>query len=396
MACSSVFSPNLSAIFSSKATKLSPSNQPTNLFFFNALQPNSTKREFPIAPSVAAPFPYQQSPINVDYLEEEFSGHGVTFEDVAGTCVATMTLENGSTATLMLPRGLITSFKAPMWHGGSVELLHTVVSEGEDGGAVVQGGVSMEFSCLSDGGVLWSPCDWSLWDIRGNPQESIQVELISRDTEDMIEIKNIVNLQESCLSSELVVSNLKSSPLQLTGCVISHLTVSTPEATYAVGLEGSDFFNRSPLSSDFLIIPPDIPQENMFNISQLWSQMRLLSGTGTGSERKGDELESRSVESEEEMEGEESDNYKQLTEQMSRIYTSAPTYLTVIDRGRRNSIIAGRSGFDEVYMFSPGSSHEFYSKYSYICIGPSAMLKPIILKPGEVWRGGQHLQNPNL
>ncbi|KAH7571717.1 hypothetical protein ACOSP7_014501 [Xanthoceras sorbifolium] len=392
MACSSLFSPNFTAIFSSsKPTKFSQSYyQPTNLFF----KPNSIiKREFPV-PSVAAPFPYQ--PISVDYLEEEFSGRGVSFEDVAGTCVAKMALENGSTATLMLPRGLVTSYKAPMWHGGSVELLHTIVSEGEDGGAVVQGGVSMAFSCLSDGGGFWSPSNWSLLDIRGNPEESIQVELISRDTEDMVEIKNIVNLQESCLSSELVVSNFKSSPLQLTGCVISHLTVSTPEAIYAVGLEGSDFFNRSPLSPDFLIIPPDISQENMINISQLWSQMRFLSGTGVGSEEKGDELEGGLGETEEEMEGEESDNYKQLNEEMSRIYTSAPTFLTLIDRGRRNSVVAGRYGFEEVYMFSPGSSHEFYGKYSYICISPSAMLKPIILKPGEVWRGGQHLQNPNL
>lgn len=70
--------------------------------------------------------------------------------------------------------------------------------------------------------------------------------------------------------------------------------------------------------------------------------------------------------------------------------------LNFVEQGRRNSVVAGRKGFDELYLFSPGSSHEFYSKYSYICVGASAMLKPIMLRPGDVWKGGQQLHNPNL
>lgn len=65
-------------------------------------------------------------------------------------------------------------------------------------------------------------------------------------------------------------------------------------------------------------------------------------------------------------------------------------------QGRRNSVVVGRDGFKELYMFSPGSTHECYSKYTYICVGQSAVLKPIILGPEDVWRGGQHLHNPNL
>lgn len=65
-------------------------------------------------------------------------------------------------------------------------------------------------------------------------------------------------------------------------------------------------------------------------------------------------------------------------------------------QGRRNSVVVGRDGFKELYMFSPGSAHECYSKYSYICVGQSAVLEPIILGPEDVWRGGQHLHNPNL
>lgn len=52
----------------------------------------------------------------------------------------------------------------------------------------------------------------------------------------------------------------------------------------------------------------------------------------------------------------------------------------------------GRNGFDEMYLFSPGSEVEIYSKYSCICVGQAAILKPIILSP----EGGQYIHNPNL
>lgn len=65
-------------------------------------------------------------------------------------------------------------------------------------------------------------------------------------------------------------------------------------------------------------------------------------------------------------------------------------------QGRRNSVAVLRNGFDEMYMFSPGSSHEMYGMYSYVCVGQSALLKPVILSPGQVWMGEQHLHNPNL
>jgi hypothetical protein len=67
-----------------------------------------------------------------------------------------------------------------------------------------------------------------------------------------------------------------------------------------------------------------------------------------------------------------------------------------MEQGRRNSVVVGRDGFDELYMFSPGSGYEYYSTYSYVCVGQSAVLKPIIVGPEEQWRGGQQLHNPNL
>ncbi|KAG5555452.1 hypothetical protein RHGRI_006190 [Rhododendron griersonianum] len=357
---------------------------------------NTKKRYFPLPGVASIPYPVP-APINVDYLESEFSSHGVTFEDISDSCVVKMGLENGSLATVMLPSGMITSYKASMWHGGLLELLHTSVSEGEDGSdPVIQGGVSLAFKIESDddGGVSWSPNTWALRDVRGNPDESIQVELVSSNSEGMIEVKHILTLQQDLLSSELVFSNSKSSPLRLLGSIVSHLTVSTPDATYALGLERSNFHSRPPFLSNFSIIPPESGRTKDFNLWNPFTVEELSSTWGAG--KQNNAVDTKSREREEDPEGEEDDNNKQLTEKMSRVYTSAPRDFIILDRGRRNSVVVQREGFNELYMFSPGSAHEWYGKYAYICVGQSALLKPIILGPKSVWRGTQHLHNPNL
>ncbi|XP_008441976.1 protein NDH-DEPENDENT CYCLIC ELECTRON FLOW 5 [Cucumis melo] len=340
-------------------------------------RPTATRlgRAFPL-PGVAS-VPYQ--PINVDYLEDEFNGqgHGVTFEGIGDECLAKLRLENGGSAILMFPSGLITSYKSPMWHGGSVELLHSSVSEDKNGDVVVQGGVSVALDC---GSHRLENVSWDLHNVKGNPRESIQVELISRGLEGKVELKYTVTLGEDVLTSELTVCNNKQTSLELKGYILSHLTLSTPEATFAIGLEGSNFHSIPPFSSNHAIIPPDCS-------SGLTQRLQgIVSGWGKSSQR----------ESGEEIEGEEMDNYKQLVDKISRIYTSAPRNFTIIDRGRRNSVVIGRDGFDEVYMFSPGSNHVYYGEYSYVCIGQSAILKPILLEPQQLWTGSQYLYNPNL
>ncbi|KAL5122814.1 Protein NDH-DEPENDENT CYCLIC ELECTRON FLOW 5 [Glycine soja] len=252
---------------------------------------SNNKREFPLPP--VASVPYQ--PINnFAYLQEEFSGHaGVTFEGVE---------DNGAEKWKHCDhddaKWIDHLIKAPMWHGGKVELLHTNVSEGEYGDAIIQGGVSLNFNFQThdDGEFSWSPTNWLLHKIQGNANEYIQdgegqaplgsvteVELTNRTSDDKIGLKYIVTLEQDALNSELEISNKKSLPVQMTGSILSHLT------------------------------------------------------------------------------------------------------------GRRNSVSVGRNGFDEMYLFSPGSEVEIYSKYSCICVGQAAILKPIILSP----EGGQYIHNPN-
>lgn len=269
-----------------------------------------------------------------------------------------------------------------------MEVLHTTVTEDEDGGALVQGGVYVDFKCVKEGELPWSPSNWAVHDIRGSSQRSIQVELISVNPENMVEVKCLVTLNQDLLASELTITNPKSTSLQLLGSIMNHLTVSSPDATFMLGLHGSNYRSKLPLMSEFSIIPPDFYKEQSKNSSQSWVPKALQDIFLTGDGREEDEGQ--------ETEREEDDDYSQMTEKMSRVYTNAPNDFTFIDRGRRNSVVVRRSGFEEFYVFSPGSKHEMYGRYAYICVGPSATLTPIVLGPGDVWRGAQYLYNPSL
>lgn len=88
-------------------------------------------------------------------------------------------------------------------------------------------------------------------------------------------------------------------------------------------------------------------------------------------------------------------NVMMLNNIIKLIHFHLISFYLLMKQGRRNSVIVGKAGFDELYIFSPGSNYKWYGKYAYICTGPSAMLKPVILGPEGVWRGAQYLQNPN-
>lgn len=158
----------------------------------------------------------------------------------------------------------------------------------------------------------------------------MQVELISSNLEEMIEVKHILTLQQDLLSSELVFSNSKSSSLRLLGSVVSHLTVSTPEATYAMGLERSNFYTRPPLSSNFTIIPPKPGRRKDFDLWNPFTVKEIPSTWGAG--KQNNAVDTKGREREGDIEGEEDDNNKQLAERMSRVYTSAPRDFTILDR----------------------------------------------------------------
>ncbi|XP_066368271.1 protein NDH-DEPENDENT CYCLIC ELECTRON FLOW 5-like [Miscanthus floridulus] len=340
------------------------------------------------AEEAAGPSP---APLNVEYLTAEFAGHGVSFEPVGSSCAVKMALRNGSVAHVLLPSGLVTSYKPAMWHGTVTEVLHTNVAEGPGGRAVIRGGVSVDLRCAGGDGV-WSPSAsraWSLRDVRGNPTTSIEIELASAAPGNAAAARCVVTLHPEALATELAVTNGASSPMALTCAVPSHLRVSTPDATYALGLLGSDYRSVEPALSEFSIIPPDYgaAQQSAEGTTarHRWANRGLDMILSGGQDRGAAD----------EPDGEEDDDYKHISDAMCRVYSNAPKEFTIIDRGRRNSVSLHRKGFEELYVFSPGSQYQWYGKYAYVVVGP-AMLEPVMLGPGDTWQGAQYLRNPNL
>ncbi|KAF9594120.1 hypothetical protein IFM89_027486 [Coptis chinensis] len=113
------------------------------------------------------------------------------------------------------------------------EVLHTIVSEGE-AVFVIQRGMFLNFRCTSQGGVPWSPGTWVLHDV--------------------------------------------------------------PDATYVVGLEGSNKFSKPPFVSDYTIIPP-VSESRTTGAFQ-----GLFSSRGKKDQNSADEL-NKNTETEEELEG---------------------------------------------------------------------------------------------
>nr|XP_029122974.1 protein NDH-DEPENDENT CYCLIC ELECTRON FLOW 5-like [Elaeis guineensis] len=122
------------------------------------------------------------SQVNVDYLEKEFRGHGVSFESNGDNCVINMAMDNGSVANVVLPNGLITSYKPLMWHGAAMEVLQTAVSKGKNGEAVIQEGASADIKLVNDGGIPWSPSTRSLQNVKRKSEDSIQAESSTFDS----------------------------------------------------------------------------------------------------------------------------------------------------------------------------------------------------------------------
>lgn len=71
-------------------------------------------------------------------------------------------------------------------------------------------------------------------------------------------------------------------------------------------------------------------------------------------------------------------------------------YIYVILQGRELFFRVIRLGFEDIYLGSPGSFSEKYGKEYFICTGPASMLMPVVVQPGEKWKGAQVIEHDNL
>lgn len=144
-----------------------------------------------------------------------------------------------------------------------------------------------------------------------------------------------MSLREDQISSELTVTNSTPLFIELQGGILSHLTVSTPEAAYAVGLQGSNYCRKQATATEFSIVPPTNSEKNGSSSAFLRSLVQkgfdgLFSGWGIRKHQNEEEV--KVEEEKEEEEKEEYDDYIQMNDKLSRVYTSTPVQFTVIDR----------------------------------------------------------------
>jgi hypothetical protein len=53
-------------------------------------------------------------------------------------------------------------------------------------------------------------------------------------------------------------------------------------------------------------------------------------------------------------------------------------------------------GYEDLYLSSPGSMHQKFGKDYFLCAGAASILVPVVVNPGEEWRGAQVIEHDNL
>ncbi|CAH8317682.1 unnamed protein product [Eruca vesicaria subsp. sativa] len=87
------------------------------------------------------------------------------------------------------------------------------------------------------------------------------------------------------------------------------------------------------------------------------------------------------------------DNAKFITfnSQLDRLYLRAPNKLRIVDRKKKKTIMVRKEGYADAVVWTPWVKKvsdlgvEDYKRF--VAVEPVAVEKPIILKPGQVWKG---------
>ncbi|KAL2620395.1 hypothetical protein R1flu_000600 [Riccia fluitans] len=337
-------------------------------------------------------------PVTADVLQDKFGCQGVRFMEVAGFPFGEMKVKNRSSVRILIPGVHITSYKANMWHGGEEEMLHTVRTQSGSLTSIsssFRGGIELKFNQLKDPLTSILPSASSPWRVESvdcQPSEYAQMTMtnvshpegvVEQNARGLLQFKYVVTLCDDSLSAALVISNTGPVAVDFTGSILSHLAVGSAEGAFAVGLKGYRY--RSLVKQKQKLFEPT----NFF--SQLWSKKE--------SETTVEEMvrESSGRDARQELEGGtwivESEDYSQLHGGMDRLYTSPPDSFSVMDRGRRRSLVFERHGFPEFCLSNPGPDSKMQDWNSFVCVGPTQSCQSVRLYDGREWRGAVTLLN---
>uniref|UniRef100_A0A5B7BHU2 Photosynthetic NDH subunit of subcomplex B 2, chloroplastic n=1 Tax=Davidia involucrata TaxID=16924 RepID=A0A5B7BHU2_DAVIN len=318
-------------------------------------------------------------------LDQKFGRKGIKFysESAGDVPSVELTVRNGSSVRVRIPDGHVTSYKPKVYwkDDGFEELLHTLPATAKGGIGLVINDVSEPYSK----GSLVNTSEWTVKDVDSDSIDALQVELSS--TSGTLDITYVVSLYPLSMATAVIVKNNGRKAVNLSSAILSHFKFKKRAGTGIQGLRGCSYCTHPPLSSPFEILSPS---EAMKSEDPGWFSF------GSEPEKKPGVWTVQDV------------PITILKNKLSRVYTAPPTerlkgfYNTppskyeTIDQGRELFFRVIRIGFEEIYISSPGSFSQKYGKDYFICTGPASMLVPVVVNPGEEWRGAQIIEHDNL
>ncbi|CAA6658581.1 unnamed protein product [Spirodela intermedia] len=317
-------------------------------------------------------------------LEQQFGRKGIKFADHGGVPTVELTVRNGSSLTLQVPDGLVTSYRPKVyWRDDSFEeVLHTVAAPPASGGGgpAIKGGVGLVLNDISKAdGSPWSASCWTVKDVDSDSIDAVQVELSCKDSASSLEITYVVSLYPLSMATAVLVKNKGSEPVKLTSAMLSHLKSRSRRGSAVRGLTGCSYAAHPPPASAFGLISPPRPG----------------GGGGDGAGGRGSWKVEDNVYTV--LKGKLSRVYAAPpAERLKRIYSTPPSKYETIDQGSGLGFRVIRMGYEDIYLASPGDSSHKHGEDYFICTGPASMLVPVLVNPGQVWKGAQVIEHDNL
>lgn len=329
-------------------------------------------------------------------LDQQFGRKGIKFLEAAGAGVpgVELTVRNGSSVKVEIPSAHVTSYKPKVyWRDeGFEEVLYTLPPTGIDHNPISpassKGGIGLVFHDLSHSNSkpsLLNTSQWTVKDVDSDSIDAVQVELSS--TSGNLEITYVVSLYPLSMATAVIVKNNGRKAVNLAAAILTHFRLKRRSGAGVQGLKASSYCTLPPLASNYEILSP---------FEAMKTEEPGLFSFGREPEKKPGEWSVQDA------------PFTILKHKLSRVYAAPPAdrlnqfYNTtpskyeVLDQGRELFFRFIRMGFEDIYLSSPGSLSQKYGKDYFICTGPASMLVPIVVNPGDEWRGAQVIEHDNL
>ncbi|XP_009797485.1 photosynthetic NDH subunit of subcomplex B 2, chloroplastic-like [Nicotiana tabacum] len=323
-------------------------------------------------------------------LEQKFGRKGIKFSESEGT--VELSVRNGSSVKLQIPNAHITSYKPKVYwkDDGFEEVLYTLPPPPSSFSSNSRGGIALVINEILEPNKLSTTTakassEWTVTDVDSDSIDALQVELsCSRGS---LDINYVVSLYPLSMATAVIVKNNGRKPVKLTSAILSHLKSKTRGGTGIQGLRSCTYCAHPPLSSPFEILSPGeamkTEEPGLFSFG--W-EPELKPGIWSAQDVPITVLKHKL-----------SRLYSVPPEERAKeFYNSIPSKYETIDQGRELFFRIIRMGFEDIYLSSPGSFSDKYGKEYFICTGPASMLVPLVVNPGEEWRGAQVIEHDNL